>query len=67
MQYVVKKLLLGIVLVICVSFLVFSMLYMMPGSPVMLMAGEGASLERLEEIEKDHFVKCHFVREINGL
>lgn len=54
MQYVVKKLLLGIVLVICVSFLVFSMLYMMPGSPVTLMAGEGASLERLEEIEKEH-------------
>ena len=22
---------------------------------------------QLEEIEKDHFVKCHFVREINGL
>jgi len=53
LQYVVKKLLLGIVLVICVSFLVFSMLYMMPGSPVTLMAGEGASLERLEEIEKE--------------
>ena len=26
---------------------------MMPGSPVTLMAGEGASLERLEEIEKE--------------
>lgn len=54
MQYVVKRLLIGVILIICVSFLVFSMLYMMPGTPVMLMAGEGASLERLEEIEKEY-------------
>lgn len=54
MRYIVKRLLIGVALVLCVSFLVFSMLYLMPGSPVMLMAGEGASVERLEEIEKEY-------------
>lgn len=54
MQYIIKRLLVGVALILCVSFLVFSMLYMMPGSPVTLMAGEGASLERLEELEKEY-------------
>lgn len=54
MQYILKRLLVGVALILCVSFLVFSMLYMMPGSPVTLMAGEGASLERLEELEKEY-------------
>lgn len=54
MQYIIKRLLVGLALILCVSFLVFSMLYMMPGSPVTLMAGEGASQERLAEIEKEY-------------
>lgn len=54
MQYIVKRLLIGVLLVICVSFLVFSMLYLMPGDPVHLMAGEGASQERLDEIAKQY-------------
>lgn len=54
MQYIVKRLLIGVLLVICVSFLVFSMLYMMPGDPVHLMAGEGASQQRLDEIAEQY-------------
>ena len=54
MKYVLKRLLIGVVLVLCVSFLVFSMLYLMPGDPVLLMAGEGASLEKLNEIRAEY-------------
>lgn len=54
MQYVLKRLLIGVALVLCVSFLVFSMLYLMPGSPITLMAAEGASIERLKELEHEY-------------
>jgi len=54
LQYIFKRVLIGVALVLCVSFLVFSMLFLMPGSPVMLMAGEGASIEKLEQIEKEY-------------
>lgn len=49
LRYIGKKLLLGIVLIICVSFLVFSMIFMMPGDPVTLMAGELANQDRIAE------------------
>ncbi len=53
MRYIGKKLLLGIVLIICVSFLVFSMIFMMPGDPVTLMAGELANQDKIAEtVEK---------------
>lgn len=49
LRYIGKKLLLGIVLIICVSFLVFSMIFMMPGDPVTLMAGELANQDKIAE------------------
>lgn len=53
MRYIGKKLLLGIVLIICVSFLVFSMIFMMPGDPVTLLAGELANQDKIAEtVEK---------------
>lgn len=53
LRYIGKKLLLGIVLIICVSFLVFSMIFMMPGDPVTLMAGELANQDKIAEtVEK---------------
>lgn len=53
LRYIGKKLLLGIVLIICVSFLVFSMIFMMPGDPVTLMAGELANPDKIAEtVEK---------------
>ena len=54
MKYIIKRLLIGVLLVICVSFLVFSMLYLMPGDPVHLMAGEGASQKRLDEVAEQY-------------
>ena len=53
LRYLGKKLLLGIVLIICVSFLVFSMIFMMPGDPVTLLAGELANQDKIAEtVEK---------------
>lgn len=53
MRYIGKKLLIGVVLIICVSFLVFSMIFMMPGDPVTLMAGELANQDKIAEtVEK---------------
>ena len=54
MRYIGKKLLLGIVLIICVSFLVFSMIFMMPGDPVTLMAGELANQDKIAETVEKH-------------
>lgn len=54
MQYVIKRVLIGLVLVICVSFLVFGMLYMMPGDPVTLMAGELANQDKIAEIAEQY-------------
>lgn len=54
LQYVIKRVLIGLVLVICVSFLVFGMLYMMPGDPVTLMAGELANQDKIAEIAEQY-------------
>ncbi|MEA5095518.1 Glutathione transport system permease protein GsiC [bioreactor metagenome] len=47
-NYIIKRLGMGVVLLFCVSFLVFSMLYLMPGDPVTLMAGPLVKAENLE-------------------
>lgn len=52
-KYILKKIGLGIVLIFCVSFLVFSMLYMMPGDPVTIMAGQLAKKENLESLRHE--------------
>ena len=49
-KYVVQRLAQGILLVLTVSILVFSLLYMMPGDPVDVMAGKRVSEERKEEL-----------------
>lgn len=53
-NYVIKKILLGILLIICVSFLVFSMLYMMPGDPASIMAGQLSKGANLEQIRHEY-------------
>lgn len=52
-KYILKKIGLGIVLIFCVSFLVFGMLYMMPGDPVTIMAGQLAKAENLESLRHE--------------
>lgn len=52
MRYIGRRLLIGLLLILCVSFLVFSMLYMMPGDPVTLMAGELADQDKLAEVRE---------------
>lgn len=54
MRYIGRRLLIGLLLILCVSFLVFSMLYMMPGDPVTLMAGELADQDKLAEISEEY-------------
>lgn len=52
-KYILKKIGLGIALIFCVSFLVFSMLYMMPGDPASIMAGQLAKTESIENIRHE--------------
>lgn len=53
-KYILKKLTLGLVLILCVSFFVFSMLYLMPGDPVTIMAGQLAKVENLESLREEY-------------
>lgn len=53
-NYILKRLGLGVLLLFCVSFLVFSMIYMMPGDPVMIMAGSLAKPENLEGLRHQY-------------
>ncbi|MDL2317997.1 ABC transporter permease [Eubacteriales bacterium OttesenSCG-928-A19] len=50
-DYIIKRLAQGVLLVFCVSFLVFSMLYLMPGDPITHMVDPNISKERIEEIK----------------
>ena len=49
-KYILKRLGMGVVLLLCVSFLVFSMLFLMPGDPVTIMAGPLVKAENLESL-----------------
>ena len=49
-DYIIKRLLLGMVLVVCVSFLVFCLMYMMPGDPIDMAVDRKVSQERKAEI-----------------
>ncbi len=53
-NYIVKKILIGIVLLFCVSFLVFSMLYLMPGDPASIMAGQLSKGANLDQIRHEY-------------
>jgi len=53
-NYILKRLGIGVLLLFCVSFLVFSMLYLMPGDPVTLMAGPLVKLENLEGLRHEY-------------
>jgi len=49
-DYIIKRLLIGVLLVFVVSVLVFSMLYLMPGDPVTHMVDPNVSRERVEAL-----------------
>lgn len=48
--YLVKRVLQGILLIVAVSMLVFSLLYMMPGNPVDMIVDRKVSVEKKAEI-----------------
>ena len=50
LKYSLKRLAVGVLLVVVVSILVFLLVYMMPGDPVDILAGPRVSQERKEEI-----------------
>lgn len=52
LNYTVRRLVLLIPLLIIVSVLVFSTIYMMPGDPAEIIAGEGASPEDIDNVRK---------------
>lgn len=49
-QYLIKRIAIGLVLVIAVSMLVFSLLYIMPGNPIDLMTDSKVSAEKRQEL-----------------
>ncbi|QAT42974.1 ABC transporter permease [Aminipila luticellarii] len=49
-DYIIKRIALGVLLVISVSFLVFSLMYMMPGNPVDMVVDRKVSAEKKAEI-----------------
>ncbi len=49
-DYIIKRILQGILLVVCVSFLVFSLMYMMPGDPIDMVVDRKVSQEMKDKI-----------------
>lgn len=49
-EYLIKRVLQGILLIVAVSMLVFSLLYMMPGNPVDMIVDRKVSVEKKAEI-----------------
>ena len=53
-QYIIKKILQGLVMVIAVSILVFSMLHLMPGDPIDLMVDRKVPLAKREAMRAEY-------------
>jgi peptide/nickel transport system permease protein len=53
-DFIILRLLVGLLLVFAVSVLVFSMLHIMPGNPIDLMADSKVSQERLEALKHEY-------------
>lgn len=53
-DYIIKRLLIGVLLLITVSILVFCMLYWMPGDPVLMMAGQLAKTSDLQGLRHQY-------------
>ena len=53
-QYIIKKILQGVVMVIAVSILVFSMLHLMPGDPIDLMVDRKVPLAKREAMRAEY-------------
>lgn len=51
-KYVVKKIILGLPTVLSVTIILFYIMYMLPGDPIKLIAGERVTPERLEELRR---------------
>lgn len=67
-KYILKRLLLMIPIMLGVTWLIFSMLYLTPGSPAAYMAGDGATPEAIAELEVQLGLdQPYFVRFFNFL
>ena len=53
-DYVIKRIFQGLLLVICVSFLVFCLMYAMPGDPIDMLVDSKVSEERKAEIAHEY-------------
>lgn len=53
-DYIIKRLLIGVLLVFAVSILVFSMLHLMPGDPIDLMVDRKVPVERREALKVEY-------------
>lgn len=60
-QYIVKRILWLIPILLGVTFLVFTIMYLSPGDPAMLILGEGASLENIEALRTEMGLDRSFI------
>ena len=51
-RYVIKRLLLFIPIVLAVSILIFSLMYLIPGDPAVSVAGSEATVEQIEAVRE---------------
>jgi len=60
-DYIIKRLLIGLLLLFTVSVLVFGMLFMMPGDPVTIMAGPLAKIDNLQAMRHEYGLDRPFI------
>ena len=54
LKYIVKRVLLLIPTMLCVAFIVFSLMELTPGSPEVILLGEGATEEAYQEVREEY-------------
>ena len=54
LKYIVKRVLLLIPTMLCVAFIVFSLMELTPGSPEVIILGEGATEEAYQEVREEY-------------
>jgi peptide/nickel transport system permease protein len=52
LSYIVKRLMTTVVVVICVAFLIFTIMYLTPGDPARMILGSGATIEELDSMRE---------------
>lgn len=63
-RYVIKRLLLTIPIIVCVAFLIFTLMYFTPGDPAVMLLGDSASNEELEELREQLGINRPYIEQL---